>query len=691
MRTFAQKPNATQQVTPANCTIRSRAHLTQSRDVNLIYHLQRVIGNQAILRLRQSSARGLNARLTGTVSPHFGLDFGRIPVSPPREGAIQTKLAISTPGDEYEREADRIAEQVMRMPEPHVQRACACGGKCPKCQKERPGQELERLQTKRVQASDTGQIAIPPIVHEVLAAPGQLLDPATRAFMEPRFGHSFADIRVHADIVAGESARAIGALAYVSGTHVVFAPGQYTPGSDHGLQLLGHELAHTVQQSAPGTGPVPLIRRKDAPTGSASKGADLTKARAETIALSSNISGRFISFTNPVSQGMGVDDSFPSSADSWNSKVASPIGDAVDVVADDASAAANLLDRANVGINIVLSRYKLDSPTTARALSLRSALLIDLAQLASPAAAGQGAPGLEPQISGQAIEAGTIADMLAQSGPTGPACGPGTSNPFCLPGPRADDTSPCVPYPTVQQALAVWAHLSSAVPTGAAAFTGCVEVSPVWNEYFNASSRPFGFRGPISCVVTAAKIDSGGSVQAAAAVKNVRQQIALNVSSLVAQVPLQPLPPPGGPLGVLTVPVSQAVVNPQDLHFDIDYVEVGNAAANLVGSTGRHGQGSDIFGDDDRELMGSVTVTVLRRNLITGDLEGYVVYRPRMHVKDTVDFCPGNIGSGWLRTFTVPMSKLEVMGLTRDVPITIDYDLDRVSFSFAGNHITGWS
>jgi hypothetical protein len=154
-------------------------------------------------------------------------------------------------------------------------------------------------------------------------------------------------------------------------------------------------------------------------------------------------------------------------------------------------------------------------------------------------------------------------------------------------------------------------------------------------------------------------------------------------------VPLQPIPVPGGPLGVLIAPVSRAVANPKDLHFDIDYVQPQNAAANLAGSTGRQGQGSDIFGDDDRELMGSVTVTVLR--YVRGVPEGYVVYEPRMHVKDTADFCPGNIASGWLRIFTVPMSKLEVMGLTRDVPVTIDYDLDRVSFSFAGNRITGWS
>jgi hypothetical protein len=36
--------------------------------------------------------------------------------------AVQAKLAVNTPGDIYEMEADRVAAQVMRMPEPVVQK-----------------------------------------------------------------------------------------------------------------------------------------------------------------------------------------------------------------------------------------------------------------------------------------------------------------------------------------------------------------------------------------------------------------------------------------------------------------------------------------------------------------------------------------------------------------------------------------
>lgn len=88
----------------------------------------------------------------------------------------------------------------------------------------------------------------PPIVHEVLRSPGQQLDAASRAFFEPRFGHNFGHVRVHADPKAAASARAVNALAYTVGQDVVFGEGRFAPNSAAGRRLLAHELAHTVQQ-----------------------------------------------------------------------------------------------------------------------------------------------------------------------------------------------------------------------------------------------------------------------------------------------------------------------------------------------------------------------------------------------------------------------------------------------------------
>ena len=89
----------------------------------------------------------------------------------------------------------------------------------------------------------------PPIVHEILASSGQPVDAMARAMMEPRFGHDFGQLRVHADAKAADSARAVNALAYTVGTHIVFGDGQYAPRTLAGQRLLAHELTHTVQQA----------------------------------------------------------------------------------------------------------------------------------------------------------------------------------------------------------------------------------------------------------------------------------------------------------------------------------------------------------------------------------------------------------------------------------------------------------
>jgi hypothetical protein len=126
-----------------------------------------------------------------------------------------------------------------------LQRRCACGGN------PGPDGECAGCRRKRLHRRATSQAApatVPPIVNEVLQSPGQPLDTATREFMEPRFGHDFSKVRVHADARAAESARAVNALAYTVGRDVVFGSGQYAPRTSAGRRLLAHELTHTVQQ-----------------------------------------------------------------------------------------------------------------------------------------------------------------------------------------------------------------------------------------------------------------------------------------------------------------------------------------------------------------------------------------------------------------------------------------------------------
>lgn len=174
---------------------------------------------------------------------------------------IQAKLQVSEPGDVYEQEADRVAEEVTRSSPakdsggeseapPRVQRKCAACGQsaapCPQCTEK----DLT-LQAKPAPAatSDSGGAT-----HIDLPGSGQPLSAGVRAFFEPRFGRDFSTVRVHQGAEAAQSARALGALAYTVGPDIVFGSGQYAPDTNDGKKLLAHELAHAIQQRsvAPG-------------------------------------------------------------------------------------------------------------------------------------------------------------------------------------------------------------------------------------------------------------------------------------------------------------------------------------------------------------------------------------------------------------------------------------------------------
>lgn len=150
---------------------------------------------------------------------------------------LQAKLAISEPGDAYEQEADRVAEQVMRMSSADASR-------------KQNGSKAQPLVQRRASQGATGLAEAPQIVHDVLNSPGQPLDLATRAFFEPRFGQDLSGVRVHTDSRAGQSARAVKAHAYTVGSNVVFESGKYAPYTRGGQKLLTHELAHVIQQRA---------------------------------------------------------------------------------------------------------------------------------------------------------------------------------------------------------------------------------------------------------------------------------------------------------------------------------------------------------------------------------------------------------------------------------------------------------
>jgi hypothetical protein len=241
--TMAPKPSATQQDTSASSVMLGGRHFGQSRGVNSPVHRQLTIGNQSAQPMLLTSAEEREVELADKTSPRFAHDFSRIPVHRNAPVKIRPKLQVNTPGDEFEQDADRVAEQVTQMPDPQViQRKCACskGGTCEQCKQTTP-------MVQRKATSYTSNAEVSPIINEVLRSPGQPLDSATRSFMEPRFGQDFSRVRVHTDARAVKSAQAVNAFAYTVGQNVVFDHGQYRADTAAGRKLLAHELAHVAQ------------------------------------------------------------------------------------------------------------------------------------------------------------------------------------------------------------------------------------------------------------------------------------------------------------------------------------------------------------------------------------------------------------------------------------------------------------
>jgi outer membrane protein OmpA-like peptidoglycan-associated protein len=165
----------------------------------------------------------------------------------PKAGYIQAKLAISNPDDPEEREADNVAHTIMRSyADAPASSPCFCshnGEMCEECQQKQSQPTIQRRAS-----APPAPTHVPRGVSDVLRSPGHPLDSGTRSFFEHRFGHDFSHVRLHTDSAASASARSINAHAYTAGSDMIFAPGQYAPGTDAGRHLIAHELVHVIQQ-----------------------------------------------------------------------------------------------------------------------------------------------------------------------------------------------------------------------------------------------------------------------------------------------------------------------------------------------------------------------------------------------------------------------------------------------------------
>ncbi len=147
---------------------------------------------------------------------------------------LQTKLKVNDPGDIYEQEADRVADEVLA-----ASTHSGVSGR-PPCIQRYSGQSNEQIG------------AAPASVDHTLSSPGRPLERALRQEMEQYFGYDFSSVRVHSSVAAEQSTQDVNAHAYTVGHNIVFGADQFAPETHAGRRLLAHELTHVVQQARSG-------------------------------------------------------------------------------------------------------------------------------------------------------------------------------------------------------------------------------------------------------------------------------------------------------------------------------------------------------------------------------------------------------------------------------------------------------
>ena len=181
-----------------------------------------------------------------------------------RSPFLKARLRVNPPNDQYERHADRMADQVMSALPPS-----------PQWKPTKPADETTHVRSAEDKAHQVSP-AIEARTRGLLQTGGQPLPTNIRAFMEERFDHDFSNVHIHTGSEEARLAQSLHATAFTIGQHVAFDHGCFNPDSLAGRRLVAHELTHTIQQESSQLRELGPIQRKacdplapKCPTGSA--------------------------------------------------------------------------------------------------------------------------------------------------------------------------------------------------------------------------------------------------------------------------------------------------------------------------------------------------------------------------------------------------------------------------------------
>jgi outer membrane protein OmpA-like peptidoglycan-associated protein len=600
-----------------------------------------------------------------------------------------------------------------------LRRKCACEGSATPCAE--CGADDRQATLRRRAASDDGPGAAPPIVHDVLRSPGRPLDGETRRYFEPRFGHDFSKVRVHTDQQAAASARSVNAVAYAVGNDIAFESGRYRPGTITGRRLLAHELAHVIQQSGtPRATTLQIGSAADASEKEAeSVAARVTEGRAPVpVQRASGSLQRQANDSDPVSNadppgaspagspqpsqtGSGSDASVKAPASPEKPEHCAPpddLGCATDA-APTAGAATTVSFAVNSSALSVSQRGQIDAAAAAWnsggatgsiqvdgyasaeyecaynwQLSCRRAQGV-AAELQNPSDGSTGVPAANISVvaHGESDAAGTALAPNRRVTVSIPAPPPKpTLEPDQPPPPSCASPSTCPPdfcMPMSRMLATVDRALRADFMLAGIAAAVSPRVVPLWTQFI--------FGGVSTTQDISAKFAADFTADRVTTQVNNHMLDALS-DDLRAKPPVFPpgkssiLVPIDASFGSSTAAAIAAVRtagDPDSLTFAGTSIP-GNLAGGIGANEAACPAGANPSGqNDDRLVSGTATIT---QDPGTG---GWQV-DPNINytVNDTIDFCPGNCGTGFATlAATVPLSRWEASGISGDVPFTVQF------------------
>lgn len=605
---------------------------------------------------------------------------------------IQAQLKVNQPGDQYEQEADRVAEQVVNGQNSMTSKPTAISSssqgssmqRMPEVEDDknelkkpdemavpaisRMAEGEEDLELKKKPAEGESEEEMPPTLQtkptpnaSPLVKPsvasninrmqggGKYLPKRVRAYFEPRMGADFSQVRVHTDSHAADTAKSINARAFTVGRNIAFVAGEYSPGTTSGRKLLAHELTHVIQQGAVNAstdGESFLVQR------TIGDGHDLASPRFKG---DTELEGCYDDEARLTMKGLGKP---------GTKKVES--GPAVMKVQE------ALIELGYLKEGLADGHYTQATWDAVKALKKDKSLGWENM--------GDVGPGTMNWLDKNFL-GGKVCPPCPSSEPRPSPCLP---CPLILPVPPKPDVPPgpvkppnspsefCVPFLTKQEAMMIHPAVILTMHTFTAKFGP--EVQNLWMKYlFNPKSGTKGtlpprqvFSNQQSRVVQEFRQDPETQKQKDRIMRLLADRVRSNPS-------LMPIPGQSTSLLDFRIVLNDAEL----LDLPMSFGDPGNKIPGLIAGGPAKGINASDAGDDVRNVDGKFIAT----NLGLSTLQIRAVFT--FDVFDCVDFCPGAAGSRSAQALTIPVSKLEATPdvPTYDVPFEVIYGLsDEQSF-----------